>query len=796
MHFSKGGSDRRFIYVLFLALLIVFGIFLPSAAKTVGTIYYVDAVNGSDSNTGTDPAQAWRTAVHALSQPFNPGDSILFRRGQIFSSAEEALLSSNGTDANPIIIDAYDTGAAPIIQNLNSFIYSTAIRIDGDHVEISNLNIAFANEFGLLIYGDYVKVHTLEISNTGIAIGINGDYALIENSFIHDLRMITNDSTPNNDYGAMGILINRGSNATITHNRFIDILEPSMDYGTDGAPFEIYAEDDLTNLTFAYNYIENCDNLFEAGSYQHKTISNILIHHNIIVECAGAVVVHAAGSGSAFEVVVDGIFFDNNTLKNTNIMWVANQMSPPRVFVRNNIFVYDAIGNAASHNGYYQHINNIYYAPDLTNDWQIGLTLDATERIVNPLLNSDYTLAANSPAIDTGTEWVSYPATDYRGYAFPQGLAPDIGAMESGVASPPTPTATLIPAPTSLPANYSFGLYQQGQWLFYTIDGNQFSDSRFQFGPQEGGWQAVIGDWNGDGTDDIGVYRHGNWMLRSATDDGVVDLDVAYGLNEDGWVPLLGDWNNDGTDTVGLFKDGVFLLRNSNTSGPANYTINIGSGSSIPIVGDWDGDGVDTVGVYSNGVFTLMNSNTTPQIFTTVTFGPTGWLPIAGDWNTDTIDTIGVFQNGLWRMRNSNTTGPVEVGFRYGDMTGGWQPLANYNGSPGNLNRLFAASVPTPRVRSIPGASYATSTPDDTHTNGVDAASTEVLPIQPIASATATQPISTSTELAPPASPTWIDISPTPTFTPIEVTPAPTETSVVPTEISPTAEPSQTHEAP
>lgn len=800
MQFSIGRSDRRTIYVLLVILFSVFGIFLPSTAKTIGTTYYVDAVNGSDSNTGTDPGQAWRTAVYALSQPINPGDSILFRRGQVFSATEEARLSQHGTITNPIFIDAYDTGAAPVIQNINSYIYSSAIRIDGDYVEVSNLNINYANEFGLLIYGEHVKAHTLEISNTGIAIGINGDYALVENSFIHDLRMITNDSAPNNDYGAMGILINQGNNATITHNRFINILEPSIDYGTDGAPFEIYAEANLTNLTFAYNYVENCDNVFEAGSYQHKTISNILIHHNIIVDCAGAVVVHAAGSGSAFEVVVNGIFFDNNTVKNTNIVWVANQTSPQQVFVRNNIFAYDTIANA-SHNGYYQHINNIYYAPDLANDWQIGLTLDATERIIDPLLNPDYSLAANSPAIDTGTAWVSYPTTDYRGYAFPQGPAPDVGAIEYSVTTPSTPTATLIPAPTSLPAQYSFGLYQQGQWLFYTIDGNQFYDSRFEFGPQEAGWQAVIGDWNGDGTDDIGVYKNGNWMLRSATAEGVNDLNVAYGLNEAGWIPFLGDWNNDGTDTVGLFKNGVFLLRNSNTSGLANYTIHIGNGNSIPIVGDWDGDGIDTVGVYSNGVFTLMNSNSTPQVFTTVSYGPIGWLPIAGDWNTDTVDTIGVFQNGLWRLRNSNTTGPVEVGFRYGDNTGGWQPLANYNGSPSNLNLLFAAAIPAPRVTSIPGPSIDIDVTPTTADTESDSAHTDDVRLVPTVSATLTQLSATATELAPTASiamtatPTQAPI--TPTETPLVPTAEPTEASAtVPTEVHPDTEPVQTIETP
>ncbi|MCA9886710.1 MAG: hypothetical protein KC708_27260, partial [Anaerolineae bacterium] len=122
----------------------------------------------------------------------------------------------------------------------------------------------------------------------------------------------------------------------------------------------------------------------------------------------------------------------------------------------------------------------------------------------------------------------------------------------------------------------------------------------------------------------------------------------------------------------------------------------------IPMAGDWDGDGTDSVGYFENNTFNLAASGASPTVYTSFSFGPLGWSPVFGDWNGDLTDTIGLYNNGLWRLRNSNTPGSVDNGFSYGDLQGGWQPLA-FDGDTSVLNRLFAVTVPTPRVPVIPG---------------------------------------------------------------------------------------------
>jgi len=88
---------------------------------TAATIYYVDATNGSDSNDGKSEGAAWKTLdkVHT-SGPYDPGDQILFKRGETW---EETILHASkhcqvyvdysGVSGNPITFGAYGTGDKP-----------------------------------------------------------------------------------------------------------------------------------------------------------------------------------------------------------------------------------------------------------------------------------------------------------------------------------------------------------------------------------------------------------------------------------------------------------------------------------------------------------------------------------------------------------------------------------------------------------------------------------------------------------------------------------------------------------
>jgi hypothetical protein len=81
------------------------------SAGASGTTYYVSSSAGSDANSGTSASTPWQTIAHVNGQTFSPGDSILFKRGDVWN--ESLAPASSGTSGNPIAFDAYGSGAAP-----------------------------------------------------------------------------------------------------------------------------------------------------------------------------------------------------------------------------------------------------------------------------------------------------------------------------------------------------------------------------------------------------------------------------------------------------------------------------------------------------------------------------------------------------------------------------------------------------------------------------------------------------------------------------------------------------------
>jgi hypothetical protein len=83
------------------------------ATATSATVYYVDATGGSDANSGTSQAAAWQTVAKVNAGSFAAGDQILFKRGGVWR--ENLVVPSSGAAGNPIQLDAYGVGAAPVL---------------------------------------------------------------------------------------------------------------------------------------------------------------------------------------------------------------------------------------------------------------------------------------------------------------------------------------------------------------------------------------------------------------------------------------------------------------------------------------------------------------------------------------------------------------------------------------------------------------------------------------------------------------------------------------------------------
>ena len=90
-----------------------FSVVSATSASPSGNSYYVDSSGGNDSNNGTSASSPWRTIARVNGTSFSPGDRILFKRGVTWR--ELLAISSSGDSGNPIVIDAYGSGAAPSI---------------------------------------------------------------------------------------------------------------------------------------------------------------------------------------------------------------------------------------------------------------------------------------------------------------------------------------------------------------------------------------------------------------------------------------------------------------------------------------------------------------------------------------------------------------------------------------------------------------------------------------------------------------------------------------------------------
>ena len=199
----------------------------------------------------------------------------------------------------------------------------------------------------------------------------------------------------------------------------------------------------------------------------------------------------------------------------------------------------------------------------------------------------------------------------------------------------------------------------------------------------------VIGDWDGDGKDEIGVFR-------PIDDDGIsrfylitrdwddlpdkaedADKRIYFGPYPTN-IPIAGDWDGDGYDDIGGFnpENNVFYLYKLDLDKPSvdSYKdVPFGITSDIPFIGDWNGDGKDEIGVfrypYPNNPNTnafYFNRDLTGVQHDFGVIGPDGKLqpyaygkvgdyPLIGDWDGDGDDDIGVYRPSTQKFYDDST---------------------------------------------------------------------------------------------------------------------------------------------
>ena len=124
---------------------------ITSIGLQAQTTYYVDATNGDDNNNGTSPATAWQTIDKINQQTLTAGDSILFKRDEVWRG--ELKPQNSGNSNNWIVFSDYGTGARP--QLLGSEQITGWVLYSGNIYKKTNVNLAWDEGSAMFEFDDF-----------------------------------------------------------------------------------------------------------------------------------------------------------------------------------------------------------------------------------------------------------------------------------------------------------------------------------------------------------------------------------------------------------------------------------------------------------------------------------------------------------------------------------------------------------------------------------------------------------------------------------------------------------------
>lgn len=154
----------------FLALSVIVGslAFFAYAAETDKNYYYLDSVNGDDSNSGTDIDSPIKTLAGLKNLDVKPGTHFLFKNGGEYECA--ATLTCNGTKENPVVVSSYGDGETAILYTNEK---AEILRLfDCSYVTVSDLHFKAPN-------GGGIWIDTYNQTSEGI---------IIENVYFEDMQ--------------------------------------------------------------------------------------------------------------------------------------------------------------------------------------------------------------------------------------------------------------------------------------------------------------------------------------------------------------------------------------------------------------------------------------------------------------------------------------------------------------------------------------------------------------------------------------------------------------------------------
>ena len=395
----------------------------PAPAPT-GTTYYLDAVGGSDTNSGTSAQSAWKTLSKATAATLSPGDTLLLNRGQSWTGT--LTMAESGSAAAPVTVAAYGTGSAPSISGA-----STCITLSGSYIRLADLQIGGCSWAGVEIRGagNLVERNLITGNAAGVDVKAGATSNRVLNNEIKDNnRMSVLTSTPtDDDSGAFGVLL-KGDGTEVAYNTISGSDAFSYDYGRDGAAVEIYG---AQGSNIHHNAARDNDAFSELGN--SRSADNLYAYNVVTSSLATSVFLVTRGAQSSWGPVLRTTL-ENNTVRLTGsssqgVVCHAG-CSTDILRMRNNIV--GAVAKAIYADARPDEDTSVFFAGP------VQTTMGPNSRIADPQFvdaaGGNLRLSASSPAVDRGV--AVGQSKDLDGVAVPldgngDGVSlPDIGAYE------------------------------------------------------------------------------------------------------------------------------------------------------------------------------------------------------------------------------------------------------------------------------------------------------------------------------------------------------------------------------
>jgi hypothetical protein len=345
--------------------------------------YYVSTA-GDDDADGRTAQTAWRTLAKVNATTFQPGDAILFRRGDTWRDTP-LLVTTSGTSAKPIVYGAYGSGAKPGIygslqatgwSQVSGNIWSSAAMIPEDPMGIGydGPEIFFEEQDQRTSWGlrrDYSanlsnltqeydwtwngqRVYVYSSANPGTRYHSVEVPQAVNGIHLQDHNYITIDNLAIKYYADAGIYdayetqVLHGLRVTNCEIAYIGVKGGSAAYGLSVHQSDAY---------YAYNEIHNCGRRgISLNVYNTTAITqaNVIIEHNHFHHGWHTTSLDAATTGGH---TIENIHFRNNLVEGDPSI-VLDAENPNS----NHIYVNDESDGSGTVRGFYFYNNIFTYA--------------------------------------------------------------------------------------------------------------------------------------------------------------------------------------------------------------------------------------------------------------------------------------------------------------------------------------------------------------------------------------------------------------------------------------------------